>query len=406
MIPVTGAAGLIGMHPAQRWPKPGAATSLDSQLPVDLMNTNKPIYVTQPDMPPLDDFLPYLQQIWDRKVLTNGGPFHQQLEAELVKYLGVKHLSLFTNATIALVTALQALRITGEVITTPYSFVATAHSLLWNGIKPVFVDIDPKTLNLDPSRIEAAITPQTTAIMPVHCYGHPCDVDRIQKIADTYGLKVIYDAAHAFGVNCHCGSVLQHGDLSVLSFHATKVFNTFEGGAIICPDAKTKQRIDHLKNFGFVDELTVVAPGINGKMNEMQAAFGLLQLGSIDAAIEKRGAIDATYREALAGIPGISCIDPVGEARANYSYFPILVQPEYGMSRDALYQRMKDQNIFARRYFYPLITDFPMYRGLPTAAPSNLPNANRIAAQVLCLPIYPAMTDADQQRVIDIIRSV
>jgi dTDP-4-amino-4,6-dideoxygalactose transaminase len=368
------------------------------------MNESKPIYVTQPHLPALEEFIPYLQQIWDRKILTNGGPFHQQLEAALAEYLGVKHLALVTNATLGLVTALQALRVTGEVITTPYSFVATAHSLLWNGIRPVFVDIDPTTLNIDPSRIEAAITPQTTAIMPVHCYGHPCDVEAIERIADSYGLKVLYDAAHAFGVRYQEGSVLQYGDLSVLSFHATKVFNTFEGGAIICPDAKTKQRIDHLKNFGFVDEVTVVAPGINGKMNEMQAAFGLLQLRSIDAAIAKRGAIDATYRQALAGVPGIRCIDPVqGESRSNYSYFPILVQPEYRMSRDALYQLLREHNVVARRYFYPLISDFPMYRGLPSSAPANLPHASRIASQVLCLPIYPGMTAEDQQRVIDIV---
>lgn len=363
----------------------------------------KPIYVTQPHLPPLSEFMPLLQQIWDSKVLTNGGPFHQQLEAALCEHLGVRHISLFTNATIALVTALQALRITGEVITTPYSFVATAHSLLWNGIKPVFVDIDPATLNLDPAQIEAAITPQTTAIMPVHCYGHPCDVDRIQQIADIYGLKVIYDAAHAFGVKRHSGSVLNHGDLSVLSFHATKVFNTFEGGAIVSPDAKTKQRIDHLKNFGFVDEVTVVAPGINGKMNEVQAAFGLLQLQGIEAAIAKRRAIDAHYRAGLSGIEGIACVGDAGEAVANYAYFPILVKPGYRSSRDALYQRLRDAQIHARRYFYPLITDFPMYRGLPSAAPANLPVATRIAQQVICLPIYPHLATEDADRVISVI---
>lgn len=351
----------------------------------------KPIYVTQPHLPPLSEFLPLLEEIWDSKVLTNGGPFHQKLEAALCEHLGVHHISLFTNATIALVTALQALRITGEVITTPYSFVATAHSLLWNGVKPVFVDIDPRTLNLDPTKIEAAITPQTTAIMPVHCYGHPCDVGGIQHIADTYGLKVIYDAAHAFGVRSQGSSILNHGDLSVLSFHATKVFNTFEGGAIVSPSAKAKQRIDHLKNFGFVDEVTVVAPGINGKMNELQAAFGLLQLRSIAAAIDKRRAIDARYRAGLNGVKGIACLRDAGEDVANYAYFPILVQPEYGCSRDALYQRLRDRKIHARRYFYPLITDFPMYRGLPSAAPVNLPVASRIAQQVICLPIYPAL---------------
>ena len=366
-------------------------------------NTNKPIYVTQPVLPPLEEFIPYLQQIWDNKILTNGGPFHQQLEKELCDYLGVEHLALFTNGTIALITALQALRITGEVITTPYSFVATSHSLLWNGIKPVFVDIDPNTLNLDPDKIEAAITPQTTAIMPVHCYGHPCDVDRIQKIADNYGLKVIYDAAHAFGVQCHCGSVLNHGDLSILSFHATKVFNTFEGGAIVCPDAKTKQRIDHLKNFGFVDEVTVVAPGINGKMSELNAAFGLLQLKGIDESLQKRKIIDTQYREGLADVKGIHCLADAGEKTANYSYFPILVQPDYPLSRDALYQKLKDNGIYARRYFYPLISDFPMYRGLTSATHSNLPVANKAANEVICLPIYPILEASDQEKIISLI---
>lgn len=349
----------------------------------------KKIYVTQPQMPPLEEFLPYLEEIWESKVLTNGGPFHQKLETELSSYLGVKHISLFTNATVALVTALQALRITGEVITTPYTFVATAHSLLWNGIKPVFVDVDPKTLNLDPSKIEAAITPQTTAIMPVHCYGHPCDVDAIQKIADNYNLKVIYDAAHAFGVKCHCGSVLNHGDLSVLSFHATKVFNTFEGGAIISPDEKTKIRIDQLKNFGHVGETTVVAPGINGKMSEINAAFGLLQLKHIDSALAKRKAIDSCYRENLRGIRGISCLNGAGEVVANYAYFPILVQEEYSITRDELNQRMKDIGINPRRYFYPLVTEYPMYRGLQSAKSENLTNANLASHQILCLPIYP-----------------
>jgi dTDP-4-amino-4,6-dideoxygalactose transaminase len=368
-------------------------------------NPIKPIYVTQPVLPPLEEFIPYLEQIWDNKILTNGGPFHQQLEKELCDYLGVEHLALFTNGTIALITALQALRITGEVITTPYSFVATSHSLLWNGIKPVFVDIDPITLNLDPDKIEAAITPQTTAIMPVHCYGHPCYVDRIQKIADNYGIKVIYDAAHAFGVKCHCGSVLRHGDLSILSFHATKVFNTFEGGAIICPDAKTKQRIDHLKNFGFVDEVTVVAPGINGKMSELNAAFGLLQLKGIEVALEKRKAIDALYRKGLADVKGIHCLPNAGEEVANYSYFPILVKPEYPLSRDKLYQRLKNNGIHARRYFYPLISDFPMYRGLPSAAHTNLPVANKAANEVICLPIYPDLNINSINRILDILKT-
>jgi dTDP-4-amino-4,6-dideoxygalactose transaminase len=349
----------------------------------------KNIYVTQPQLPPLDEFIPYLRGIWESKILTNCGPFHEQLENELCSYLGVKHISLFTNATIALVTALQALRITGEVITTPYSFVATAHSLLWNGIKPVFVDVDPKTLNLDPSKIEAAITPQTSAIMPVHCYGHPCDVDAIQKIADNYNLKVIYDGAHAFGVKCHCGSVLNHGDLSVLSFHATKVFNTFEGGAIISPDEKTKIRIDQLKNFGHVGETNVVATGINGKMSEINAAFGLLQLKYIDQSIAKRQLIDASYREHLKNVKGIYCLNNSGEQIANYAYFPILLKENFSISRDELHQRLKNIGIYSRRYFYPLITEYPMYRGLPSANRENLPHASTASQQVLCLPIYP-----------------
>ena len=363
----------------------------------------KPIYVTQPNLPPLEEFTPYLEQIWKNKILTNGGPFHQQLEKALCEYLGVEHIALFTNGTIALVTALQALRVTGEVITTPYSFVATSHSLLWNGIKPVFVDIDPNTLNIDPAKIEAAITPQTTAIMPVHCYGHPCDVDAIKKIADNYNLKVIYDAAHAFGVQDAQGSILRHGDLSVLSFHATKVFNTFEGGAIVCPDAKTKQRIDHLKNFGFVDELTVVAPGINGKMSEFNAALGMLQLKHIDDALLQRKKIDQTYRKLLNNVKGIHCVQEAGQAVANYSYFPILVDANYAISRDDLYQKLKDQNIYARRYFYPLITDFPMYRGMPSAHRENLPVATEAASKVLCLPIYPGLLQEELQRIVELI---
>lgn len=362
------------------------------QPPTMSQAMSKPIFVTQPYLPPLQEFIPYLEKIWDSKFLTNSGPFHQQLEAALCEYLGVKHIALFTNATIALVTALQALRITGEVITTPYSFVATSHSLLWNGIKPVFVDIDPNTLNLDPAKVEMAITHQTTAIMPVHCYGHPCDVDALQKIADTYNLKIIYDAAHAFGVQCHCGSVLNHGDLSVLSFHATKVFNTFEGGAIVCPDEKTKIRIDQLKNFGHVGEVNVVAPGINGKMSEFNAALGLLQLKYIDQALSLRKKIDTAYREKLREVKGIHCLDDSGERVANYAYFPILVGDDYPISRDELYLRMKTNGIHPRRYFYPLISEFPMYRSLPSAKRDNLPLATKAASQVLCLPIYPDLS--------------
>ena len=329
---------------------------------------------------------------------------HQKLEVELARYLGVEHLALFTNGTIALVTALQALRITGEVITTPYSFVATAHSLLWNGIKPVFVDIEKNSLNIDPRKIEAAITPYTTAIMPVHCYGNPCDVEAIEAIADNYNLKVIYDSAHAFGVADNGGSVLRHGDLSVLSFHATKVYNTFEGGAIVCRDEKTKQRIDHLKNFGFVNEVSVVAPGINGKMSEVNAAFGLLQLHHIDNAIQRRKQIDAFYRRELNDIVGIKCIDIPSLVKSNFSYFPILVDNDFKMSRDDLYFQMKELGVNARRYFYPLISEFPMYRGMTSASCENLPVASKTSQQVICLPIYPALTDSDVSRVVEVIR--
>ncbi|MDZ4357869.1 MAG: DegT/DnrJ/EryC1/StrS family aminotransferase [Variovorax sp.] len=366
----------------------------------------KPVYVTQPYLPPLDEFLPYLQQIWDNKILTNGGPFHQQLEKALCEYLGVEHIALFTNGTIALVTALQSMRITGEVITTPYSFVATSHSLLWNGIKPVFADVDPCTLNIDPARIEALITPQTTAIMPVHCYGHPCDTQAIQTIADTYNLRVIYDAAHAFGVQDAGGSILRHGDMSVLSFHATKVFNTFEGGAIVCKDATTKIRIDQLKNFGHVGEVTVVAPGINGKMSEFNAALGLLQLKHLHTALDLRRAIDGAYRRLLAGVPGIVCLPDAGESVANFAYFPILVGPEYRLSRDELYARLKECDIHPRRYFYPLISEFPMYRGLPTASRDHLPNASRAADRILCLPIYPDLGLDQVERIVDLIATL
>lgn len=363
----------------------------------------KPINVTQPYLPPLDEFIPYLRDIWNNKVLTNGGPFHQQLEKSLCDFLGVEHIALFANGTIALVTALQALRITGEVITTPYSFVATSHSLLWNGIKPVFVDIDPRTLNLDPAKVEAAITPQTTAILPVHCYGHPCDVDAIQKIADNYNLRVIYDAAHAFGVEDKDGSVLRHGDLSVLSFHATKVFNTFEGGAIVCPDAKTKVRIDQLKNFGYVGEVNVVAPGINGKMSEFNAALGLLQLTHIDKALDKRKQIDNRYRSQLGHIKGIRCLGDAGETVANFAYFPILVEADYPISRDELYLQLKNNGIYPRRYFFPLISEFPMYRGLPSAHRDNLPVATSSSLKVLCLPIYPDLDQATIDEISNVI---
>lgn len=364
---------------------------------------HEPIYVTRPSLPPLNEFMPYLERIWERRILTNNGPFHRELEQHLAEYLGVPHISLFANGTLALVTALQALRISGEVITTPYSFVATSHALLWNGIKPVFVDIDPVTLNLDPAAIEAAITPQTTAILPVHCYGQPCDVAAIETIADNYGLKVIYDAAHAFGVEDEGGSIVRHGDLSVLSFHATKVFNTFEGGAIVSPNARTKHRIDHLKNFGFVDEVTVVAPGINGKMSEINAAFGLLQLCHLEQAIARRVDVSARYRDGLRDVPGIVLVSN-SALRSNHAYFPILVQPEYPLARDALYQALKRQGIHARRYFYPLISSFPMYKALPSSKPERLPNAHTIAGQVICLPLYPDLPAEAQHRIISTIR--
>lgn len=369
------------------------------------MSTNpKKIYVTQPCLPPLEEFAPYLAQIWESKQLTNNGPFHQQLEQALCDYLGVKHIALFANGTLALVTALQAMRVSGEVITTPYSFVATSHSLLWNGIKPVFVDIDPETLNLDPAKIEAAITPQTTAILPVHCYGRPCDVAAIQRISDIYNLKVIYDAAHAFGVKDAGGSILNHGDLSVLSFHATKVFNTFEGGAIVCPDAKTKARIDHLKNFGIVDEVTVVAPGINGKMSEINAAFGLLQLKHIDYAIARRREIEQQYREAFRDVSGVQCLPQLNDSVSNHGYFPILVKSGYAISRDQLYTWLRANNIMVRRYFYPLISEFSVYKGAPSAASANLPVATQASREVLCLPIHQSLEATDVSQVIDLVR--
>jgi dTDP-4-amino-4,6-dideoxygalactose transaminase len=351
---------------------------------------NKSIFVTQPALPPLNEFVEYLEQIWSNKIITNNGPFHQEFEERLAEYLGVKYLSLFSNGTLALVTALQALRITGEVITTPYSFVATTHSLWWNNIKPVFVDIEPATFNIDPEKVEAAITPQTTAILPVHVYGNPCNIERLQEIADTYGLKLIYDAAHAFGVKLNGTSVLNFGDLSILSFHATKVFNTIEGGAIICHDEKTKKRIDYLKNFGFAGETTVIEPGINAKMNELQAAYGLLQLKHVDSYIAKRREIANAYREQLSDIQGISFLSNMDGVEHTYPYFPILVDATiYGDTRDELYERLKTKNIYGRRYFYPLISQFPTYRGLPSAAAHNLPVATRVADQVICLPIYP-----------------
>ncbi len=335
---------------------------------------NHQITVTSPLLPDKEEFVRLLSEIWESKWITNNGQFHRQLEKELAEYLKVPYISLFTNGTLPLITALQALRITGEVITTPYSFVATTHSLWWNGIKPVFVDIDPATCNLDPSKIEAAITPRTTAIMPVHCYGKPCDTEAIQEIADKYGLKVIYDAAHAFGVEVDGESLLNAGDMSTLSFHATKVYNTIEGGALVMHDEQTKKRIDYLKNFGFANETTVVAPGINSKMDEVRAAYGILNLRQVDAAIEARQHVAQRYRQALRNIDGLTFFDDMPGVRHNYSYFPVFIDAEkFGMTRDELYFKMKDANVLGRRYFYPLISDFSTYRGLPSATPQKSP---------------------------------
>lgn len=365
-----------------------------------------PIYVTQPTLPPLEEFTELLKQIWDNKILTNNGPFHQQFEKELAEYLGVKYISVFSNGTLALMTALQALKITGEVITTPFSFVATTHSLWWNNIKPVFVDIEPNTFNLDPEKVEAAITPLTTAIMPVHVYGNPCNLEDFQRIADTYGLKLIYDAAHTFGVKINGNSVLNYGDLSILSFHATKVFNTIEGGAIICQDEKSKKRIDYLKNFGFADETTVIEPGINGKMNEVQAAYGILQLKYVDENIVKRKVIADLYRISLANISGVKFMKDMEGVNHTHSYFPIFIDAKvYGKTRDELYDELKTHNIYGRRYFYPLISQFPSYRGLPSAKPSNLPVAEEVASQVICLPIYPDLNIDKTQFITQIIRN-
>lgn len=365
---------------------------------------NKIITVTSPLLPDLDEFNALLKEIWASKWITNNGSFHKQLEKELAAYLKVPYISLFTNGTLPLITALQALRITGEVITTPYSFVATTHSLWWNGIKPVFVDIDPATGNMDPEKIEAAITPKTTAIMPVHVYGKPCNTKRIKEIADTYGLKVIYDAAHAFGVEVNGESVLNAGDMSTLSFHATKVYNTVEGGALVMHDAETKKRIDYLKNFGFANEVTVVGPGINSKMDEIRAAYGLLNLRQVDAAIEARHQVAIKYREALRGVEGITFFDDMPGVKHNYSYFPIFFDAEkYGMTRDELYFKMKEQNVLGRRYFYPLISEFSTYRGLDSARPDNLPNAHKMANTVICLPMHHALSDEDIHRVINCI---
>ena len=368
-------------------------------------NQNKTITVTSPLLPDLNEFNQLLQQIWDKKWITNNGTFHQQLESALAEYLGVPYISLFTNGTLPLITALQALRVTGEVITTPFSFVATSHSIWWNGLKPVFVDVDPKTGNIDPEKIEAAITPRTSAIMPVHVYGNPCDTKRITEIADKYNLKVIYDAAHAFGVKVNGESILKEGDLSTLSFHATKVYNTIEGGALVMHDAKMKQRIDYLKNFGFAGETEVVAPGINSKMDEMRSAYGLLNLKQVDSAIEARKQTAYAYQEALKDVKGISFFNDIEGVKHNYAYFPIFVDAnKYGMTRDELYFKMKENNVLGRRYFYPLISDFTPYRGLESASKENLPVAHAMANSVICLPMHHGLSKEDVERIISVIK--
>ena len=365
----------------------------------------KNIPVTKPYLPPLEEFIPYLEKIWVNHQLTNNGPFHQQLEKALCEFLGVEHLSLFTNGTLALVTALQALRIKGEVITTPYSFVATSHALIWNNLTPVFVDIKPGTFNIDPVKIEEAITPNTTAILPVHCYSTPCEIEEIQRIADNYGLHVIYDAAHSFGTQYKGESILKHGDMSVLSFHATKVFNTFEGGAIISSSEKLKKRVDYLKNFGFSDEVTIVAPGINAKMSEINAAFGLLQLDHIGDALLQRKEVFSRYCISLSEVNGITLpLQGMGD-KINYSYFPIIVNDNYGISRDALYEKLKKGGVYARRYFYPLISNMPMYKSMPSASPVNLPYANELSNRVICLPLYPGISHNDLDRIIALVKT-
>lgn len=366
----------------------------------------KPIYVTSPSLPPLEEFIPYLEKIWESKWLTNNGQFHQQFEEALAEYLGVKYVSFFTNGMIALQTGMQALRITGEVITTPFTFVATTHAIHLNGCTPVFCDIEPETFTIDPGKIESLITPRTTAIMPVHVYGNPCHNEKLKNIAETYGLKLFYDAAHVFGVKKDGVSVAQWGDLSMLSFHATKVFNTLEGGALVTNDETLKKRIDFLRNFGFQDEVTVVSPGSNGKVDEVRSAFGLLQLKYVDKEIAKRQKVAEFYREHLKDIPGVHILQDIPDVQHNYGYFPILVDAEvYGMTRDALYEKFKSNGIFARRYFYPLCSQFPTYRNLPSALPLNLVVAEKTAQEVLCLPIFADLTTPEIQAIVTILKS-
>lgn len=366
--------------------------------------TDHPIYVVKPSLPPLEEFTAHLETIWEKGILTNGGPLHQQLEKELCDYLGVSHVSLFNNGTSALLAAVGVLDLTGEVITTPFSFVATAHAIVWNNLKPVFVDIDPRTMNIDPALVEAAITPQTSAILAVHCYGQPCDISALQTIADKHNLKLIYDAAHAFGMDVDGKSSLAAGDVSAISFHATKVFNTFEGGAVICHDERSKKQIDQYKNFGISSETSVDAFGFNGKMSEVNAGFGLVQLKYVDEAIQKRGEVDRKYREGLSEIEGLKCLEFTNTSKNNYSYFPIFVEDNYPLNRDELYEKLKEYNIFARKYFYPLITDFTPYKQFCVSSKDEFPNAYACAEKVMCLPIYPDLEDGDINRIISALK--
>ncbi len=362
-----------------------------------------PIYVTRPYLPPLEEFLPFLEKIWETRVLTNNGPFHQELEARLTEVFDSEHVSLTTNGMLALTAAIDAAQLTGEVITTPYSFVATTHSLALQGLEPVFVDVLPDDLNIDPAAIEAAITPRTSAIMAVHVYGNPCAVEAIEDIAQRHNLTVIYDAAHAFGVRYKGRSLLSYGDFAALSFHATKAFNTFEGGAVVASTAKRKRAVDAARNFGIADEVNIPVLGTNAKMSEINAAFGVLQLKHFEDVRRQRREIDTRYRDALNAVPGITVIAIPDEVEPNYSYFPILIDEEFPISRDALYEALKAQNIYSRRYFYPLLSSLPMYTSLPSATKGRMPVAERAADRVLSLPIYPGLTQENQQRIIDAI---
>ena len=359
------------------------------------MTHNDPIYVTRPNLPNLASYVKLLSQIWESGTLTNSGPFHNRLENELAKYLDVPHVSLFNNGTIALVVALQALDLPkgSEIITTPFSFVATAHSVVWDEHTPIFVDIDEQSCNINVDVIEDAITEKTSAILGVHCYGNPCDVDALELIAKKYDLKLVYDAAHAFGVEKNGTSVLNYGDLSALSFHATKVFSTIEGGAIVSHSLDTKRKIDRLRNFGFQDETTVCSLGLNGKMSEINAAYGLLQLENIKEAISNRLKIEAIYRSRLQATKGVTTQHFLNNTKGNGSYFPIFISSDAKLMRDEVYLKLKDKNIFARRYFYPLITHMEPYKTDPKYRVTQpLSVANKMANHVLCLPIYPDLS--------------